>query len=132
MAPDQPRPAITFPNLRRKFGNVATSRHRSPEFPGIRESGLREAKILTALIRLQLRSEFGPAQFGDDCDQSSNRDTYLHDLLQRLAHDPQPGPEMLRAWLPDRWRPPTNRESAACHYRFRAPPSFRTLLPASR
>jgi transposase len=31
---------------------------------------------------------------------------YLHDLLQRLAHDPQPAPEVLRAWLPDRWRPP--------------------------
>jgi hypothetical protein len=31
---------------------------------------------------------------------------YVHDLLQRLAHDPQPRPEALRAWLPDRWRPP--------------------------
>jgi transposase len=31
---------------------------------------------------------------------------YLHDLLQRLAHDPQPSPELLRGWLPDRWRPP--------------------------
>jgi transposase len=31
---------------------------------------------------------------------------YLHDVLQRLAHDPQPSAEMLRAWLPDRWRPP--------------------------
>jgi hypothetical protein len=31
---------------------------------------------------------------------------YLHDLLQRLAHDPQPAPESLHAWLPDRWRPP--------------------------
>lgn len=31
---------------------------------------------------------------------------YLHDLLQRLAHDPQPSPEVLRDWLPDRWRPP--------------------------
>jgi transposase len=31
---------------------------------------------------------------------------YLHDLLQRLVHDPQPAPEQLRAWLPDRWRPP--------------------------
>jgi len=29
-----------------------------------------------------------------------------HDLLQRLAHDVQPSPEMLRAWLPDRWRLP--------------------------
>ena len=31
---------------------------------------------------------------------------YVHDLLQRLAHDPKPPPEALRAWLPDRWRPP--------------------------
>jgi transposase len=31
---------------------------------------------------------------------------YLRDLLQRLAHDPQPSPEVLRNWLPDRWRPP--------------------------
>lgn len=31
---------------------------------------------------------------------------YLRDLLERLAHDPQPTPEVLRAWLPDRWRPP--------------------------
>jgi transposase len=31
---------------------------------------------------------------------------YLHDLLPRLAHDPQPTPEVLREWLPDRWRPP--------------------------
>jgi transposase len=31
---------------------------------------------------------------------------YVRDLLQRLAHDSQPSPEVLRAWLPDRWRPP--------------------------
>jgi hypothetical protein len=31
---------------------------------------------------------------------------YLHDILQRLTHDPQPAPELLRDWLPDRWRPP--------------------------
>ena len=31
---------------------------------------------------------------------------YLHDLLERLAHDPQPTPEELRNWLPDRWQPP--------------------------
>jgi hypothetical protein len=31
---------------------------------------------------------------------------YLHDILQRLARDPQPAPEVLRDWLPDRWQPP--------------------------
>jgi transposase len=31
---------------------------------------------------------------------------YLHDILQRLAHDPNPPPEQLREWLPDRWKPP--------------------------
>jgi transposase len=31
---------------------------------------------------------------------------YVHDLLQRLAHDPEPSPQALRAWLPNRWRPP--------------------------
>jgi transposase len=31
---------------------------------------------------------------------------YMHDLLQRLAHDRKPAPEVLRAWLPDRWQPP--------------------------
>jgi transposase len=31
---------------------------------------------------------------------------YLHDILQRLAHDPQPDEALLRAWLPDRWKPP--------------------------
>jgi transposase len=31
---------------------------------------------------------------------------YLRDLLERLAHDPKPAPENLRAWLPDRWRAP--------------------------
>jgi len=31
---------------------------------------------------------------------------YLQDILQRLAHDPQPSPEALRHWLPDRWKPP--------------------------
>jgi transposase len=31
---------------------------------------------------------------------------YLHDILQRLAHDPQPAAELLRDWLPDRWKPP--------------------------
>lgn len=31
---------------------------------------------------------------------------YLCDLLDRLAHDPQPAPEVLRDWLPDRWKPP--------------------------
>ncbi len=33
---------------------------------------------------------------------------YLRDLLERLAHDPQPAPEVLREWLPDRWRPPAS------------------------
>lgn len=32
---------------------------------------------------------------------------YLHDLLPRLAHEPQPSPEVMRDWLPDRWQPPT-------------------------
>jgi transposase len=31
---------------------------------------------------------------------------YGRDLLQRLAHDPEPPAETLRGWLPDRWRPP--------------------------
>jgi len=31
---------------------------------------------------------------------------YLHDILQRLAVDPQPPPDLLRDWLPDRWKPP--------------------------
>jgi transposase len=35
---------------------------------------------------------------------------YLRDLLERLAHDPKPAPDVLRAWLPDRWQPPL-RES---------------------
>jgi hypothetical protein len=31
---------------------------------------------------------------------------YLRDLLERLAHAPNPPPEQLRDWLPDRWQPP--------------------------
>jgi transposase len=31
---------------------------------------------------------------------------YGRDLLERLAHDPEPPAETLRGWLPDRWRPP--------------------------
>ncbi len=31
---------------------------------------------------------------------------YIKDLLERLAHDPEPGAEVIRAWLPDRCRPP--------------------------
>jgi transposase len=31
---------------------------------------------------------------------------YLRDLLERFAHDPHPPPDQLRAWLPDRWKPP--------------------------
>jgi transposase len=30
---------------------------------------------------------------------------YLQDILQRLAHDPKPTDELLRNWLPDRWKP---------------------------
>jgi len=37
---------------------------------------------------------------------------YVHDLLLRLAHDPQPSPEALRAWLPDRWQPPPVPDSS--------------------
>jgi len=37
---------------------------------------------------------------------------YLHDILQRLAHEPNPLPEQLREWLPDRWRPPPQPESS--------------------
>lgn len=31
---------------------------------------------------------------------------YVRDLLERLAHEPTPPPDVLRGWLPDRWRPP--------------------------
>ena len=31
---------------------------------------------------------------------------YLQDILQRLARDPAPTADQLRAWLPDRWKPP--------------------------
>jgi transposase len=31
---------------------------------------------------------------------------YVRELLERLAHEPTPAPEVLRDWLPDRWRPP--------------------------
>jgi transposase len=31
---------------------------------------------------------------------------YLQDILQRLAHAPNPPPNQLRDWLPDRWKPP--------------------------
>jgi transposase len=31
---------------------------------------------------------------------------YVRDLLDRLAHDPHPSAEALRAWLPDLWHPP--------------------------
>lgn len=37
---------------------------------------------------------------------------YLHDLLERLAHDPSPAPAILRDWLPDRWKPPAQPTSA--------------------
>ena len=31
---------------------------------------------------------------------------YVQDMLQRLAQDATPTPELLRDWLPDRWQPP--------------------------
>jgi transposase len=31
---------------------------------------------------------------------------YIRHLLERLAHEPTPVPDVLRDWLPDRWRPP--------------------------
>ena len=37
---------------------------------------------------------------------------YLHDLLQRLAHDPAPISVLLRDWLPDRWRPPPSANNS--------------------
>jgi transposase len=37
---------------------------------------------------------------------------YLHDILQRLAHEPNPPPEQLRDWLPDRWKPPPKTETS--------------------
>jgi transposase len=36
---------------------------------------------------------------------------YLQDILQRLAHEPEPPPEQLRDWLPDRWKPPSANTS---------------------
>jgi transposase len=37
---------------------------------------------------------------------------YLQDILQRLAHDPQPPLELLRDWLPDRWKPPAKSDDS--------------------
>jgi transposase len=37
---------------------------------------------------------------------------YLHDILQRLAHEPNPPPDQLRDWLPDCWKPPPKTESS--------------------
>ena len=37
---------------------------------------------------------------------------HLHDILQRLAHEPNPSPEQLRDWLPDRWQPPPKLDSS--------------------
>jgi hypothetical protein len=37
---------------------------------------------------------------------------YLHDILQRLAHDPNPAAAQLRDWLPDRWKPPPRTSSS--------------------
>jgi transposase len=36
---------------------------------------------------------------------------YLRDLLERLAHAPNPPPEQLRDWLPDRWKPPASDDT---------------------
>ena len=38
---------------------------------------------------------------------------YIRDLLERLAHDPKPAPEVLRDWLPDRWCPPATPQPTA-------------------
>jgi transposase len=38
---------------------------------------------------------------------------YVRDILDRLIHDPHPSAEELRAWLPDRWRPPPSPESTS-------------------
>ncbi len=37
---------------------------------------------------------------------------YLHDMLKRLAHDPNPPPNLLRECLPDRWKPPPTLASS--------------------
>jgi transposase len=37
---------------------------------------------------------------------------YLQDILQRLAYDPNPTPEVLRDWLPDRWQPPPKPDTS--------------------
>jgi transposase len=37
---------------------------------------------------------------------------YMRDLLERLAHDPEPAADVLRGWLPDRWQPPTRADSS--------------------
>lgn len=37
---------------------------------------------------------------------------YMRDLLERLAHDPDPAADVLRGWLPDRWQPPPRADSS--------------------
>jgi transposase len=37
---------------------------------------------------------------------------YLRDILERLAHEPNPSAAQLRDWLPDRWQPPPERAPA--------------------
>ena len=37
---------------------------------------------------------------------------YLRDVLERLAHEPQPEREQLRQWLPDRWKATTTVATA--------------------
>ena len=44
--------------------------------------------------------------------QSKDVFAYLHDILQRLAHNPTPTPEQLRDWLPDRWQPPPSANTS--------------------
>src|SRR5271156_713952 len=64
-------------------GHTGTIRIRldpsSPKLSGIRETGLVQGEIHTALIWQKVRSEFGPAHiqlyFGDRYDQNSVRDT---------------------------------------------------------
>jgi transposase len=46
---------------------------------------------------------------------------YLQDVLTRLVHEPNPPPERLRAWLPDRWQPPPRPHARYATARRRRP-----------